>query len=133
MLAKSPGFAGIIILAVALSIGANSAIFSMIHGVLLQPLPYPEADRIVRIFYQNASFPKFPMNHFDLRDFRAWSRSFEGLAAYTHSDLQLSGAGDPVRLAGFRVIAGFFEVPGLRPARGREFTTNDEVPGNNNR
>ena len=72
------------------------------------------------------------MNHFDLRDFRASSRSFEGMAAYTHSDLQLSGAGDPVRLAGFRVTAGFFQVLGLRPARGREFTANDELPGNNN-
>jgi len=131
-LAKNPGFAAIIVLTVALSIGATSAIFSMIHGVLLRPLPYPDADRIVRIFYQNPNFPKFPMNHFDLRDFRAWSRSFEGLAAYTHSDLQLSGVGDPVRLAGFRVTAGFFQVLGLRPARGREFTANDELPGNNN-
>ena len=71
-LAKTPGFAAIIVLTMALSIGANSAIFSVIHGVLLRPLPCPDAGRIVRVLYRNAEFPKFPMNHFDLRDFRSW-------------------------------------------------------------
>jgi hypothetical protein len=90
----------------------------MINGVLLRPLPYPEADRIVRIFYRSESFPKFPVNHFDLRDFRAGAKTFEGLAAYTHTDVQLSGVGDPVKLTAFRVTAGFFQVLGLRPLAG---------------
>src|SRR3954469_293077 len=129
-LAKSPGFTAIIVLTLALSIGANSAIFSVIEGVLLRPLPYREPDRITRVFTRNKAFPKFPVNHWDLADFRRTARSFESLALYTRADLQLSGAGEPVRLGGFRVSGGFFHVLGLQPARGREFTTNDELPGN---
>ena len=129
-LAKSPGFTAVIVLTLALSIGANSAIFSVIEGVLLKPLPYPAADRVTRIFYRNATFPKFPVNHFDLRDIRATQHSFEGIAGYTHSDIQLSGEGEPVKLSAFRVTAGYFGVLGLRPARGREFGANDELPNN---
>ncbi|MFN7996540.1 MAG: ABC transporter permease [Bryobacteraceae bacterium] len=129
-LVKSPGFALVMILTLGLSIGANSAIFSVIDGVLLRPLPYPDADRLVRIFFHSSSFPKFPLNPWDLRDFRARNRSFESLAGYTRADLQLSGSGQPERFAGFQVTAGFFHVLGVRPARGREFTSRDELPGN---
>jgi predicted permease len=130
-LAKSPGFTAVIVLTLALAIGANSAIFSVIQGVLLRPLPYRDPDRIVRVFTRNANFPKFPVNHYDLRDFRSTARSFESMALYTRADLQLSGAGEPVRLSGFRVSAGFFHVLGLQAARGREFSERDELPGNN--
>jgi len=131
-LARSPGFAAVIVLTMALSIGANSAIFSVIDGVLLRPLPYPHADRIVRIFFRSASFRKFPMNPFDLRDMRARNRAFAGFAGLTRTDRQLSGAGEPQRLAGFRITAGYFRILGAAPARGREFTTNDELPRNGN-
>ncbi|MFL6350916.1 MAG: ADOP family duplicated permease [Bryobacteraceae bacterium] len=129
-LAKSPGFAVVIVLTLALSIGANSAVFSVINGVLLRPLPYPHADRIVRVFFSSDTYPKFPLNPFDFLDFRHRNRSFECLAAFTRGDLQLSGSGQPVRLAGFRVTAGYFRALGIRPARGREFTAKDELPGN---
>jgi|HubBroStandDraft_1064217.scaffolds.fasta_scaffold11134_3 predicted permease len=129
-LGKSPGFTAVILLTLALSIGANSAIFSVIDGVLLRPLPYPDADRIVRVFFHSASYPRFPLNPFDFRDFRARNRSFESLAGFTRSDLQLSGTGQPERFTGFAVTAGFFHALGLRPARGHEFNTNDEIPGN---
>ena len=130
MLAKSPGFTVVIVLTLALSIGANSAIFSVIDGVMLRPLPYPEADRIVRVFFHSATYPKFPLNPFDFRDFRARNRSFDSLAGFTRGDMQLSGAGRPERFAGFQVTAGYFHVLGLHPARGHEFNTNDELPGN---
>jgi hypothetical protein len=129
-LGKSPAFTVVILLTLALSIGANSAIFSVIDGVLLRPLPYPEANRIVRIFFHSADYPKFPLNPFDFRDFRARNRSFESLAGFTRGDLQLSGTGQPERFTGFQVTAGFFDVLGLRPARGHAFTSNDEIPGN---
>jgi predicted permease len=129
-LAKSPGFAVVIVLTLALSIGANSAIFSVINGVLLRPLPYPQADRVVRIFFSSDTYPKFPLNLFDFLDFRHRNHSFDCLAAFTRGDLQLSGTGQPVRLAAFRVTAGYFRVLGFHPARGREFTTKDELPGN---
>jgi predicted permease len=130
-LRANPTFAVVMILTLALSIGANSAIFSVVDGVLLRPLPYPQADRIVRIFLTNREYPKFPLNPFDFRDYRARSKSFESLAVYTRGDLQLSGASaEPVRLHGFRVTAGFFHVLGLHPELGREFDERAELPGN---
>jgi predicted permease len=129
-LRKNPGFTVVIVLTLALAIGANSAIFSVIDGVLLRPLPYPEANRIVRVFFHSASYAKFPLNPFDFRDFRRLIRSFESLAGFTRADLQLSGTGQPERFTGFAVTAGFFHVLGLHPARGHEFNANAEIPGN---
>jgi predicted permease len=131
-LARSPGFAVVIVLTLALSIGANSAIFSVIDGVLLRPLPYPRADRIVRLFFASPTYPKFPLNPLDVRDFRERNRSFSALAAITHSDRQLSGVGQPERLSGFQITAGYFRVLGLQPALGSEFTTDNELPGRGN-
>ncbi|HUK19029.1 MAG TPA: ABC transporter permease [Bryobacteraceae bacterium] len=128
-LAKSPGFAAVMVLTLALSIGATSAIFSVIDAVLLRPLPYPRADRIVRIFFSGATWPKFPLNPLDLRDIRARNRTFGCIAAINRTDRQLSGAGRPELLSGFSITAGYFRVLGLAPARGREFTTEDELPG----
>ena len=129
-LVKAPGFAAVVVLTLGLGIGANSAIFSVIDGVLLRPLPYRQPDRIVRIFFSSGDYPKFPINMFDFRDFRARSHSFEALAAFTRGDVQLSGSGEPVRLPAFRVTAGYFRVLGIAPARGREFEEKDELPGN---
>src|ERR1051326_4428578 len=100
----------------------------VIEGVLLRPLPYPHAERIVSIFFRSNTQPKFPLNPFDLRDFRERNRSFDSLAGITRSDFQLSGAGEPLRLQGFRITAGYFKVLGLTPAMGREFTERDELP-----
>jgi predicted permease len=131
-LAGSPGFAAVIVLTLALSIGANSAIFSVIDGVLLRPLPYPRADRIVRIFFSSGTYPKFPLNPLDLRDIRARNHAFGCIAAITRKDRQLSGDLQPERLSGFRITAGYFRVLGIPLALGREFTTDDELPGRGN-
>lgn len=125
-LGRAPGFTIIIVMTLALAIGANSAIFSVIEGVLLRPLPYAQPDRIVRIFLNNDTYPKFPLNPFDLRDMRARNRSFDGIAGIYRSDLQLSGSGEPVMLRAFQVTSGYFRVLGFTPARGREFTPADE-------
>jgi predicted permease len=127
-LARTPGFTVVIVLTLALSIGANSAIFSVIQGVLLKPLPYPHPDRLVRIYFNSDTQPKFPLNPNDFRDFRERNRTFESMAAITRHDLQLSGAGgDPVMLRGFSVTAHYFGTLGLSPARGRDFSTDDEL------
>ncbi len=128
-LARAPGFTIIIVLTLALSIGANSAIFSVIQGVLLKPLPYPHADRLEMIYFQSDSQPKFALNPNDFHDFRERIRTFEGMAAITRLDLQLSGTGgEPLMLRGFAATAGYFHVLGLSPARGRDFTRDDELP-----
>jgi len=130
-LRSNPGFATVIILTLALSIGANSAIFSVISSVLLKSLPYPHSGRIVRIFLTSSIYPRFPLNPFDFRDFRARSESFDSFAIYTRGDMQLSGTStEPVRLYGFQITSGFFRVLGLRPQLGREFDRSAELPGN---
>jgi predicted permease len=129
-LRSNPTFAVVIILTLALSIGANSAIFSVIDGVLIQSLPYRQPGRLVRIFLSNAAYPKFPLNPFDFRDFRARSKSFDDMAAFTRGDVQLSGRGEPVRLNGIGITSGYFRVLGLTPELGREFDTKAEIPGN---
>jgi len=129
-LVQNPGFTVIITLTLALSIGANSAIFSVIDAVLLKSLPYPEADRLMRIYTSNDAFPRFPLNPWDFHDFRARNRSFESIAAYLHADAQLSGSGNPERLSGFGITAGYFHTLGLKPEIGREFDASAEIPGN---
>ncbi|SPE40917.1 conserved membrane hypothetical protein [Candidatus Sulfopaludibacter sp. SbA3] len=132
MLGKSPAFTLVVVLTLALSIGANSAIFSVIDGVLLKPLPYPHAERLARVFYRSKSYAKFPVNPWDFADFRARNRSFESFAVYTRADTQLSGAGEPVKLSAFGVSAGYFRTLGVHPARGREFEFAEEWPGSGN-
>ena len=124
-------FSSVIILTLALSIGANSAIFSVIHGVLLKKLPYQDPDRLVRIFLTNDAFPHFSLNPFDFRDYRTRSQSFDSMAAFNRSDVQLSGPGfEPERLTAFRVTSGYFRVLGLQPQLGREFDEKAEITGN---
>src|SRR5277367_875412 len=130
-LASNPGFAVVIVLTLALSIGANSAIFSVISSVLLKSLPYPQPEKIVRLFLTDSVYPRFPLNHFDFRDYRARSKSFDSMAIYTRGDMQLSGgSAEPIRLYGFNITSGFFRVLGLHPQLGREFDQKAELPGN---
>jgi predicted permease len=129
-LKASPAFTIVILLTLALAIGANTAIFSVINGVLLKRLPYEQPDRLMRIFLSNADYPKFPLNPFDFLDFRGRNQSFESMAAFNRGDVQLSGDGEPVRLYGFGITAGYFHVLGLHPQLGREFDRAAEIPGN---
>jgi predicted permease len=126
----NPTFSLVMILTLALSIGANSAIFSVINGVLLKRLPYAQPERLVRVFLSSSSYPKFPLNPWDFLDFRARNHSFESMAAFTRGDVQLSGDGEPVKLNGFGITSGYFRVLGLHPQLGREFDFQAEVPGN---
>ena len=126
----NPGFTLIITVTLALSIGANSAIFSVIDAVLLRSLPYAKPDQLIRLYLTTPAFPQFPINPWDFHDLRDHTRSFESMAAYTRSDLQLSGSGDPVRLYGFAVTSGYFHTLGLAPELGREFDYKAEVSGN---
>lgn len=129
MLRKSPGFTLVMVATLALSIGATSAIVSVIEGVLLRSLPYRDPGKLVNIFTSNREWPKFPINPNDFRDFRARLHCFESFAAYTRNDLQFAGNGEAIRLSDFSVTAGFFHVLGLKPAMGREFDGADELPG----
>src|SRR3954463_4694575 len=130
LLRRSPGFAATAILTLALAIGANTAIFSAVKGVLISPLPYPDPDRLVRLFEESARAPHFSFSPADFRDYRNELQSFAGLAAYLRADLQIGDANRPEQLRGMQVTAGFFGVLGYQPAIGRDFTQTDEIAGN---
>jgi predicted permease len=131
MLVKRPGFTAIAIIVLALGIGANTAIFSVVNGVLLKPLPYREPDQLIRVFERSRSQPKFPMALGNFQDYREQNSTLAGLALYTRHDLELSRDDRPERLAALRVTAGFFELLGVQPLLGREFRREDELPENN--
>ena len=130
LLRRSPGFAVTAMLTLALSIGANAAIFSAVQGVIFAPLPYADPERLVRLFEEAPTSPHFPMSPADFRDYRAELQTFEGIAAYLRADMQLGDIHQPEQLRGMRVTAGFFKLLGFQPALGREFETTDEIDGN---
>jgi putative ABC transport system permease protein len=131
LLRRSPGFAATAVLTLALSIGANAAIFSAVQGVLIAPLPYPDPDRLVRLFEEAPTTPHFPMAPADFRDYRAELKTFEAVAAYLRADLQLGDTERPEHLRGMQVSSGFFALLGHPPVLGREFEMNDELDGHN--
>jgi predicted permease len=128
-LIKSPGFAVVAILALALGIGANTAIFSVIDRVLLRPLPFPDSERIMSI---RRHFPNGEGNSISIPKFMAWrkSRAFESMAAYDFGSVGMNlGAGDrrdPVNAV--HVTSGFFDVFGVKPIMGRTFTPQEDSP-----
>ncbi|HKW90086.1 MAG TPA: ABC transporter permease [Candidatus Acidoferrales bacterium] len=125
-MAKNPGFALVVILTLALGIGANTAIFSVVYGVLLRPLPYPQPDRIAQlsIRYNGAlDYSGFNSNEFDF--WKAHSQPFQNLAATTNAGFNLSGGSQPLRVRALRVSTDYFRVLGVQPELGREFTPDD--------
>ena len=129
LLKRSPAFAATATLTLALSIGANAAIWSAVKGILVAPLPYADPDRLVRLFEETPTNPHFPMAPSDFRDYRSELKTFENLAAYVRADLQLGDVNAPEQLRGMQVTAGFFKLLGHPPQRGRDFEPQDELPG----
>jgi putative ABC transport system permease protein len=127
-LRRQPGFSAVAILTLALGIGATTAVFSIVYGVLLRPLPYPDADRLVRV-YATRDGAQWTASPPDFTDWRAQATSFEDLAALTTTSLALTGDGPARQHAGAQVTAAFFSVLGVAPALGRGFTEAHEVPG----
>src|SRR5262245_29936846 len=130
MLSKKPGFTLIAVLTLAPGIGANAAIFSVVNGVLLRPLPYSEPQQLVRLFetvdratMANDRMEVAPANFLDWRE---QTRSFSGLAAYGLTWSVINGDGEAERLDGALVTSNFFATMGVALARGRAFTAEDE-------
>ncbi|HEX5760842.1 MAG TPA: ABC transporter permease, partial [Thermoanaerobaculia bacterium] len=131
-LRRSPGHTAAALLALALGIGANAAIFSVVYGVLLEPLPYPSPERLVMLIDSNPTrgFDRFSSSPPNFVDWRDQSRSFSGMAALTRANPSLTGGGvEPERLEGAQVSAGFFETLGVPPALGRGIGAADDRPG----
>ena len=134
MLARSPGVTAVAILTLALGIGANTAIFSVVNAVLLRPLPFTHPERLVRVFESSQRFMKGQPVQATLVSFRAWhdhNHTLERVAAFESYDyFVLTGAGDATKLAGAIVSEDFFPLLGVKPFRGRFFTAAENQPGN---
>ncbi len=132
---RSPGFAAVTIAVLALGIGASTAVFSLVNGILLEPLPYPNANRLVRLTHtvSNAATPVDQSDALVLL-YQAEARAFDGVAAWRFDDGDL-GPTDPgqrtVRVHGARVTANFFDVLGVRPALGTAFAAGEDRPRHN--
>jgi putative ABC transport system permease protein len=131
---KRPGFAAIAVLTLALGIGANTAIFSVVNAVLLRPLQFRDPDRLVMI-WEDAKFAGFPRNTPAPANYVDWknqTQTFEDIAATDEETLNLTGDGEPERVAAYGVSANFFPLLGVPPALGRTFVPDDDHPGAHN-
>jgi putative ABC transport system permease protein len=129
VLARKPGFTALAILTLALGIGANTAIFSVVDAALLRPLAYAEADRIVRVQERNKKAELTPVAYRNFADWSAQSRCFASAAAVLSQDCTLTGQGEAERLRGAKTSAGILAVLGASPALGRGFLATDDQAG----
>ena len=128
---KSPVVTVIAMLAMALGIGANTAVFSIVNAILLRPLPYPAAERLVRVWESEPELDKAPIAPADFLDWRQQNQSFEQLAAFRSQSFNFTEGQEPERIRGARVSANFFSLLGIQPALGRSFTEEEDQPQRN--
>ena len=131
MLLKNPAFTLIAVFALALGIGANSAIFSVVNALLLQPLPYKNPNQLV-VIWESAAHLGFPKNTPSPANFLDWQKQstvFDGMGAFAMQSYNLTGVGEPERLDGRRVSANLFELLGVKPVLGRTFVPEEDKPG----
>src|SRR5256886_1037940 len=133
MLLKNPGFTTVAVIALALGIGANSAIFSVVNTVLLRPLPYKNPERLVMVWEENSKqgFPRDTPSPANFLDWRDQNQVFESMAAIAEASFNLTGAGDPERIDGRGVSASLFSLLGVEPQLGRAFRPEEDKAGAN--
>ncbi len=132
MFARNPAFTAIAIIALALGIGANTAIFSVVNAILLKPLPYKNPEQLMIIWEEatNLGFPKDTPSPANFLDWQRQAGSFEGMSAFAPGYFNLTGVGEPERLDGRRISGNLFNVLGIKPILGRTLVPEDDKPGN---
>ncbi|MFZ0820820.1 MAG: ABC transporter permease [Candidatus Acidiferrales bacterium] len=128
-LLKAPGFTAIAILTLALGIGANSALFSVVNGVLLNPLPYPKPNQLVSVYTASTEFDRSSSSYMNIVDWDKENKSFAHLGAWRNYDLFLTGAGEGERVRAYMVSVGFFPALGVQPTMGRVFHAEEDRIG----
>src|SRR5262245_29364013 len=128
LLTRSPGFAAIALVTLAIGIGANTAIFSVFHAVLLRPLPYADPDRLVAIGERSPDGSPSNTGYSTFLDWRQRTHAFEDIVMIRSWIPTLSVSGEPERINGMRVSAGFFRMLGVSPTLGRDFTAAEDTP-----
>src|SRR5262249_50227249 len=126
---RRPGFAAVAVLTLALGVGANTAMFSIVNAVLLRPLPFPYADRLVAVWGRIPGTPQPLASWPEFLEYRARARSFEALDVWLTQSVNLTGHREPQRIIGNFVSGSFFDTVGARAERGRLFTQEDSDPG----
>jgi len=129
MLRMSPSFTAVAIITLALGIGANTALFSVIDGVLLNPLPYPEPDRVISLYQKTPQFQQSSIPYLNFLDWQKGNHSFAAMSALRSDDYNLTDAGGSERLHGHQISAGFFALLGVNPLVGREFRSDEDQVG----
>jgi putative ABC transport system permease protein len=128
-LLKTPGFTAVAVITLALGIGANTAIFSLVQSVLLRPLAYPNPDRLAVFWEDETEFKGASVAWPDLGDWQRDNTAFEALAGYRRDNFTLTGNAEPEMLTGARVSSSYFNVIGLNPLLGRAFNADEDKPG----
>lgn len=131
MLVRSPAFSILAILTLALAIGANSAVFSVINAVLLRPLPYENPEQLVRVFGTQPQLAQAPTSPANFLDWKEQNQAFERIATFVGQGFNLLGGDKPERVRGARVSADLFQLLGMEPALGRTFQSDEEQRGPN--
>ncbi len=129
MLAKSQSFTAIAILTLALGIGANTVLFSVVNGVLLSPLPFPEPDRLIALYTNRVNFDRASISYPNFVDWQRENRTFASMAAFRPDNFNLTGAGEAEHIRGQMVSADFFSTLGVKPMMGRWMTAEEDVLG----
>src|SRR5262249_44245351 len=123
------GLSIVAVVALALGIGANSAIFSVVNAVLLKPLPYEESDRLIFLSERSQVLEGMSISYPNFQDWRARNEVFEAISVYRRQSVNLTGQGDPERLEGGLVSAELFPLLRVQPQLGRVFTPDEDKPG----
>ena len=129
MLGKNPGFAVIAVITLALGIGANSALFSVVNGVLLNPLPFQNPQKLVAIYKKMTQFKEASIPYTSFLDWQKANRTLASMGVYREEDYSLTGQGEPERLHGQMISAGFFSTLGIKPFLGRVFRPEEDQIG----
>jgi predicted permease len=126
---KSPGFAAIAVITLALGIGANTTLFSVVKGVLLNPLPYPHSEQLVAVYGNTPGFEHGPVVYLNFLDWQRDTQTFSSMALYRNQGYNVTGTAEAERLSGYMISAGFFSTLGVPPILGRTFRPDDDQVG----
>lgn len=129
MLAKSPGFAVVAVMTLALGISANTALFTIVNGVLLNPLPYPHSGQLVAVYATTPGVDRGPATYLNFLDWQRQTKTFSSMAMYRGQDYNVTGSGEAERLSGYMISADFFSTLGVNPTVGRTLLAGDDQPG----
>ena len=129
LLRKSPGFTAVAVLTLALGIGANTALFSVVNGVLLNPLPFSQPDQLVSLHESKPNFETGSISYPNFLDWQKDNRTFSALAIYRGYSFSLTGAGEAEQVNAELISSDFFNLLGVRPLKGRSFLPGEDRPG----